>query len=154
MRFALWGRDAGGEPRHKGEIVLLRTGDTDAVGEIVHLADATDQPAPGDGLSLLGEGPGLSPDLEEGGVLALSAETALVARPRADVPGQEDADQNAAQGAVQNAGRGNVAPAVYYLAEFHCAFAVRQIQSANVESAFRLHVINHTSDIRILDADA
>ena len=111
MRFALWGRDAGGEPRHKGEIVLLRTGDTDAVGEIVHLADATDQPAPGDGLSLLGEGPGLSPDLEEGGVLALSAETALVARPRADVPGREDADQNAAQGAVQNAGRGNVAPA-------------------------------------------
>ena len=98
MRFALWGRDAGGEPRHKGEIVLLRTGDTDAVGEIVHLADATDQPAPGDGFQYLqGEGPGLSPDLEEGGVLALSAETALVARPRADVPGQEDADQNAAR---------------------------------------------------------
>ncbi|SDF05553.1 tetratricopeptide repeat protein [Desulfovibrio legallii] len=75
MRFALWDRTPGGEPRNKGEIVLLRARDTDAVGEIVHLADATNQPAPGDGLTLLGAGPGLSPDLEEGGVPLTQAET-------------------------------------------------------------------------------
>ena len=65
MRFALWGRGEGGSPRYKGELVLLHTRDTDSVAEVLHLVDITCQPEVGDRLTLLGETPALSPDLDE-----------------------------------------------------------------------------------------
>lgn len=64
MRFAVWSAEPGQKPRHKGEIVLLRVGDRDSIAEILHLADTTFLPAPGDSLALLGQSPVLSPDLD------------------------------------------------------------------------------------------
>lgn len=64
MRFAVWSATPGQKARHKGEIVLLRVGDKDSVAEILHLADTTFLPAPGDSLALLGQSPALSPDLD------------------------------------------------------------------------------------------
>lgn len=70
MRFAVWS-DApageGGAPRYRGEVVILRTRDTDSVAEALHLADAARLPEPGDRLALLGETPVLSPDLSPAG---------------------------------------------------------------------------------------
>ena len=65
MRFALWGRTESGAARYKGELVLLHTRDTDSVAEALHLEDVTCQPEVGDRLTLLGETPVLSPDLDE-----------------------------------------------------------------------------------------
>ena len=65
MRFALWGRSESGAARYKGELVLLHTRDTDSVAEALHLEDVTSQPEVGDRLTLLGETPVLSPDLDE-----------------------------------------------------------------------------------------
>ena len=65
MRFALWGRAESGAARYKGELVLLHTRDTDSVAEALHLEDVTCQPEVGDRLTLLGETPVLSPDLDE-----------------------------------------------------------------------------------------
>lgn len=65
MRFALWGRSESGAARYKGELVLLHTRDTDSVAEALHLEDVTCQPEVGDRLTLLGETPVLSPDLDE-----------------------------------------------------------------------------------------
>ena len=65
MRFALWGRAENSAPRYKGELVLLHTRDTDSVAEALHLEDVTCQPEVGDRLTLLGETPVLSPDLDE-----------------------------------------------------------------------------------------
>lgn len=65
MRFALWGRTESGAARYKGELVLLHTRDTDSVAEALHLEDVTCQPETGDRLTLLGETPVLSPDLDE-----------------------------------------------------------------------------------------
>ena len=65
MRFALWGRAESGAARYKGELVLLHARDTDSVAEVMHLEDVTCQPEVGDRLTLLGETPVLSPDLDE-----------------------------------------------------------------------------------------
>ncbi len=65
MRFALWGRAENGSPRYKGELVVLHTRDTDSVAEALHLVDVTCRPEVGDRLTLLGEAPVLSPDLDE-----------------------------------------------------------------------------------------
>lgn len=64
MRFAVWSAAPGPKARHKGEIVLLRVGDKDSIAEILHLADTTFLPEPGDSLALLGQSPVLSPDLD------------------------------------------------------------------------------------------
>lgn len=64
MRFAVWSAAPGPKARHKGEIVLLRVSDKDSIAEILHLADTTFLPAPGDCLALLGQSPVLSPDLD------------------------------------------------------------------------------------------
>ena len=65
MRFALWGRAESGSPHYKGELVVLHTRDTDSVAEALHLVDVTSRPEAGDRLTLLGEAPVLSPDLDE-----------------------------------------------------------------------------------------
>ncbi len=65
MRFALWGQAESGSPHYKGELVVLHTRDTDSVAEALHLVDVTCRPEVGDRLTLLGEAPVLSPDLDE-----------------------------------------------------------------------------------------
>ena len=65
MRFALWGQAESGSPHYKGELVVLHTRDTDSVAEALHLVDVTCRPEVGDRLTLLGETPVLSPDLDE-----------------------------------------------------------------------------------------
>ena len=65
MRFALWGRAENGSAQYKGELVVLHTRDTDSVAEALHLVDVTCWPEVGDRLTLLGEAPVLSPDLDE-----------------------------------------------------------------------------------------
>ncbi|GHU95038.1 hypothetical protein AGMMS49974_05650 [Deltaproteobacteria bacterium] len=55
MRFAVYSPEKGRETGRacKGEIVLLQVEESGAVAEILHVADAANMPAPGDGLTLL-----------------------------------------------------------------------------------------------------
>lgn len=85
MRFALWGRAESGAARYKGELVLLHTRDTDSVAEALHLEDVTCQPEVGDRLTLLGETPVLSPDLDEQDFSGGRRPVAASGRTRADV---------------------------------------------------------------------
>ena len=84
MRFALWGRAESGAARYKGELVLLHTRDTDSVAEALHLEDVTCQPEVGDRLTLLGETPVLSPDLDEQDFSGGRKPVAASSRARAD----------------------------------------------------------------------
>ena len=90
MRFALWGRAESGAAHYKGELVLLHIRDTDSVAEALHLEDVACQPEVGDRLTLLGETPVLSPDLDEhefSGALRPAAATARAKNEGADAPG-------------------------------------------------------------------
>lgn len=94
MRFAVWSAEPDQKARHKGEIVLLRVGDRDSIAEILHLADATFLPAPGDSLALLGQSPVLSPDLDgHDPVLHFSDAQGMLSMP--PVPSVTTGQQNA-----------------------------------------------------------
>ncbi|MBO4300314.1 MAG: tetratricopeptide repeat protein [Desulfovibrio sp.] len=62
MRFAVWSGNAEATPQYRGEVVILRMRDTDAVAEALSLADASSLPQAGDRLVLLGETPVLDLD--------------------------------------------------------------------------------------------
>ena len=64
QRFALW--SGSGQSRYKGEVVILRTRDTDSIAEALHVAEAASPPQAGDRLLLLGETPVLDPGLTGG----------------------------------------------------------------------------------------
>lgn len=103
MRFAVWGRSHDSAPRYKGELVVLHTRDTDCVAECLHLVDAACPPERGDALTLLGETPALSPDLDEqdlaavpqsyptGGVPGISAPAPAASTPQVDAVEPEGA---------------------------------------------------------------
>ena len=59
MRFAVWGNF--GQSCYKGELTLLHVRDNDAIGEMLHLHDATLVPETGDRLALLDSLPELDP---------------------------------------------------------------------------------------------
>lgn len=53
MRFAVWHGSSTSPPQYRGDVVILRTFDSDSVAEPLHLTDTANQPEPGDRLLLV-----------------------------------------------------------------------------------------------------